>query len=187
MEMEQDKAPRGEWAAGDVAKTQEQAALQQEQDQVVGQLEVRLGEPEDQATPLGRAEGRTSPSRDKRSPNIQDSAAGGPMQLLGVDETGLLEEGCQDGWKTKVWRDLVGFLMLGSYLLGTAAEFFSQEQAPPPDPGPSSIQLRQGRAGLTGECCQGAWRTKVGRSLRAEPRPRSRSPSSRSRSRGRDS
>ena len=168
VEMEQDKAPRGEWAAGDVAKTQEQAALQQEQDQVVGQLEVRLGEPEDQATPLGRAEGRTSPSRDKRSPNIQDSAAGGPMQLLGVDETGLLEEGCQDGWKTKVWRGLAGFLMLGSYLLGTAAEFFSQEQAPPPDPGPSSIQLRQGRAGLTGECCQGAWRTKVGRSLRAK-------------------
>ena len=46
VKREQDKAPRGEWAAGDVAKNREQVAMQQEQDQGVGQLDVRLGEPE---------------------------------------------------------------------------------------------------------------------------------------------
>ena len=46
----------GKWTAGAEARTQEQAALQQEQEQGVGHLEVRLGEPEVQATLLGRAE-----------------------------------------------------------------------------------------------------------------------------------
>ena len=46
VKREQDKAPRGEWAAGDVAKNREQVAMQQEQDQGVGQLDVWLGEPE---------------------------------------------------------------------------------------------------------------------------------------------
>ena len=45
-----------------MAKTKELAALPQEQDQVEGQLEVRLGELEAQATPLGGAEELTVPS-----------------------------------------------------------------------------------------------------------------------------
>ena len=48
--------------------------------------------------------------------------------------------------KIKVWRSLVGVLMLGSYLLGAAAEFCSQ-----------------GRTELTEGCGQGALRTKAGK------------------------
>ena len=114
---------------GAEARTQEQAALQQEQDQGVGQLEVRLGEPEAQATPLGRAEELKAPSRDQRSPSLQDSAAMDSMKLLSVDEAELVEEGCQDNWKSKVWRSLARVLMLGSYLLGTPAESSPQEKA----------------------------------------------------------
>ena len=67
-------------------------------------------------------------------------------QLLSVDEAELVEEGCQDDWKTKVWWSLARFLMLGSYLLGTAAEFFPQEKALLPDPDPCSSQPSQGGA-----------------------------------------
>ena len=36
------------------------------------------------------------PSRDQRSPSIQDSTAMDSLQLLSVDEAGLVGEGCQD-------------------------------------------------------------------------------------------
>ena len=73
------------------------------------------------------------------------------MQLLGRDEARLVEEGCQDDWKIKVWRSLVRVLMIGSYLLGATAEFFPPEEAVLPEPGPTSYQLRQGGAELRGE------------------------------------
>ena len=62
----------------------------------MGQLEVRLGEPEVQATPLDREEELTAPSRDQQSQSTQDSAAMDSMKLLSVDEAELVEEGCQD-------------------------------------------------------------------------------------------
>ena len=142
-EMEQDRETMGEWAAGAEARTQEQAAPQQERDQAVGQLEGRLGALEAQATPLGRAEELTAPSRDQRSPSIQESPAMDSMQSLSVDDADLVEEGYQDDWKTTAWRNLARFLMLGSYLLGAAAEF-SPEKALLPDLGPSlqaTVQL----------------------------------------------
>ena len=74
-EREQDGTAMGKWATGAEAKTQGQATLQPEQDQGVGQLGVRLGEPEVRATLLGRAEELTAPSQNQRGPSIQDSAA----------------------------------------------------------------------------------------------------------------
>ena len=103
--------------------------------------------------------------KDQELISIQDSAAMDSRQLLSVDEAELVEEGCQDDWKTKVWRSLARFLMLGSYLLGAAAEFFPQEQALLPDLGPSSYQLRQGGAEQIGEGGQDTWRTKAWRSV----------------------
>ena len=46
----------------------------------------------------------------------------------------LVRECCQDAWKTKAWRGLAQFFMLGSYLQVTALECFLQEEALPPDP-----------------------------------------------------
>ena len=85
------------------------------------------------------------------------------LQLLSVDEAELEGEGCQNDWKTKAWRSLARFFMLGSYLQGAAAEFFPQEKALLPDPGPSSYKLSQGGAELVGECGQDDWRTKAWR------------------------
>ena len=143
------------------ARTQEQATLQQEQDQGVGQMEVRRGEPEAQATPLGRAEELTAPSQNQQSPSIQDSAAMDSMKLLSGDEAEMVEEGCQDDWKTKVWRSFTRFLLQGGYLLGTTPELVPQKKTPLPDPGPSSGQRRRGGAKQRGECGQGAWKSKA--------------------------
>ena len=51
------------------------------------------------------------------------------MKLLSVDESELVEEGCQGDWKTKAWRSLTRFPMLGSYLLDAAAKSSPQEKA----------------------------------------------------------
>ena len=87
------------------------------------------------------------------------------VKLLSGDEAELMEEGCQDNWKTKVRGSFARVLMLGSPLLGTATDFFPQEKALLPDPDPCSSQPSQGGAKVIGECGQGAWRSKAWRSL----------------------
>ena len=78
------------------------------------------------------------------------------LQLLSMEEAKLAREGCQDDWRTKAWRSLARFLMLGRYPQGAAAEFFTQEKALLHNPSPSSYKLSQGGAGMIGECGQDA-------------------------------
>ena len=48
----------------------------------------------------------------------------------------MVGECSQDAWRTKAWRGLAKFFMLGSQLQATAVEFVIQEKVFPPDPGP---------------------------------------------------
>ena len=82
------------------------------------------------------------------------------QQLLGVDEAELGGKGYKDDWKTKGWRSLVRFLLLGSYLQGAADESSPQKEALLPVPGPSPSKLSQGGAEVVGECGQDNWKTK---------------------------
>ena len=40
----------------------------------------------------------------------------------------MVEECCQDAWRTKAWRGLTKFFMLGSHLQATAVKFILQEK-----------------------------------------------------------
>ena len=71
----------------------------------------------------------------------------------------MVGECCQEEWKTKAWRGLAKFFMLGSYLQDTSVGFFPQEKVLLPDPGPSSFKFNQGGAELGVEDGQDARRT----------------------------
>ena len=87
------------------------------------------------------------------------------LQLLSWGDAELVGECSQDAWRTKAWRGLAEFFMLGSHLQATAVKFFPPEKVLPPDPGTSSSKLSQGGAELVGECGQDDWRTKAWRGL----------------------
>ena len=84
---------------------------------------------------------------------------------LSQGEAEMVGECCQDDWRTKAWRGLAKFFMLGSYPQDTAIEFLPQEKVLSLDPGPSSSKLSQSGAELVGDCGQDAWRSKVWRGL----------------------
>ena len=72
---------------------------------------------------------------------------------------------CQDAWRTKAWRGLAKFFMLGSHLQATAVKVVPQEKVLPPEAVPSSSKLSQGGTESVRRCCQDAWRTKAWRGL----------------------
>ena len=96
------------------AGTQEQAALQQEQDQGVGQLEG----PETPATPLGNQERRLNEF--PASGIAQDLLT---QDLLSQAGAGMIGEGNQD-----VWGNLVKFFRKSSRLQATAAGLLLQKK-----------------------------------------------------------
>ena len=83
----------------------------------------------------------------------------------------MVGECCQEEWKTKAWRGLAKFFMLGSYLQDTSVGFFPQEKVLLPDPGQSSFKFSQGGAELGVEDGQDARRTMLDVPQFQEPPP----------------
>ena len=112
--------------------TQEQAALQQDQDQGMGLPE----EPEAKATTEPEFGSVKAPNRrppmhrlssppPPRGPSSQQL---GRQKLLSLNEVELMGEGCQDDWTAKIWRIIARFLTPGKYLLGIAAGIVLQKK-----------------------------------------------------------
>ena len=107
------------------ARTQEQAALQQDQDQGMG----RSVDPEAKTTTEPEFGTMKAPNRrppmlclssppPPRGPSIQQLWG---QQLISLNEVEMMGKGCQDDWTPKVWRIIARFLVPGKYLLGIVA------------------------------------------------------------------